>query len=148
MQKTGRKIAQSKGKGKVVGKPAQHIPVGYVEGKGNTVKEWLIAADGKTPLDVLESAIDKVQFVVSYLDIVSLEETMEQLETLLAAMQIAAGKKAEFEPTAEEVERALEDLCFLESEGIFRGLGESIDEATDVVYEWQNRCEDSESEDG
>ena len=104
-----------------------------------TVKRWLTTAPkGKTPLDTLASAIDHVRFVVGNLDIVSLEDTAEHLETLLAAMQIAAGKKAQSKPAAEEVEGALDGLRFLDTEGVFNGLNESIQEALAVVEEWQS----------
>ena len=106
--------------------------------KTKEMRKWFTTTNGKTPLDILEAAIDKVQFVVSNLDIVSLEDTAEHLETLLVAMQIAAGKKAQSKPAAGEVEGALDGLRFLDTEGVFNGLNESIQEALAVVEEWQS----------
>ena len=106
--------------------------------KTKEMRKWLTTTNGKTPLDTLASAIDHVRCVVGNLDIVSLEDTAEHLETLLAAMQIAAGKKAQSKPAAEEVEGALDGLRFLDTEGVFNGLNESIQEALAVVEEWQS----------
>ena len=50
------------------------------------------------------------------------------------------------EPTVEAVENAVDYMQSLYSQGTFNGLGESIQEAIDVVNEWQIRCEDSESD--
>jgi len=105
--------------------------------KKKTMKKWLTTTDGKTPLEVLESALDKVQFVVSNLDIVSLEDVAEHLETLLEAMQIDAGKKKS-KSTAGDVASALIDLRFLDDEGVFNGLNESMREALAVAEEWQS----------
>ena len=114
-----------------------------------TVKKWLTTTDGKTPLDTLASAVDHVQCVVSNLDIVSLEDTAEHLEMLLAAMQIAAGKKVKSKPTSEEVKNALDGLRFLDIEGVLNGLNESIKEALSVAEEWQSHYEpaDKDSDD-
>jgi hypothetical protein len=116
-----------------------------VEGCNNEVREWLNAAKCTTPLDTLALAIDHLQCLVNMLD-VSLVDTLEHFETLLAAMQKAAGKEAEFEPTTKEVEDAVEHMEFLDGEGAFNGLGKSIREAIAVVNEWQSLCEDSESD--
>ena len=111
-----------------------------------SVKTWLTAKrKNPAPLDAFAAAVDGVEWMVNILD-VSLVETLEHLETLLAAMQIAAGKKVEYEPTAEEVASAIGYLQFLDTEGAFNGLSEAIQEAIEVAEEWQSQCEASKSD--
>ena len=112
-----------------------------------SVKTWLTTAKRKSeaPLDVFASSVEHLWDVVNILD-VSLEATLEHLDTLFAAMQIAAGKEVESEPSAEAVDDAIDYLQFLNTERAFSGLSEAIQEALDVAEEWQSRCEASKGD--
>jgi hypothetical protein len=110
------------------------------QSQAEAVKKWLTTAECKTPLDVFESSMKHLHYVVNCLQL-SLEETLEHFETLFAAMQIAVGKEAKCEPTAEAVESAFDSLQYLfDTEGALRGLNESILGAISIADEWRERC--------
>ena len=109
-----------------------------------SVKNWLNTVEGKTPLALLERSVANLQCTV---DEVSFEDLLEHLEILLAAMQIAAGKEAEFAPTAEEVQNTVDYVEEVDGECLVYGLEKSILDAFDVVTKWQMEIAPNDEDD-